>query len=166
MPSARLINWTQASALNHRISAGALVEQNGRVLLVRSRKEGVYDFWVAPGGGIQGTETLAAAAEREVKEETGLLVKTGQLVYVEEFFSPETRFCKFWFAATLAGGTLSVAAPEAAAEFIVDAAWLTHPQIQSLPVFPEVLRERYWQDRAAGFAGGLQHLGLRAMKFW
>jgi len=134
--------------MNHRISSGALVEHEGRVLLVRHRKEAEYDFWVAPGGGVQGSESLAAAAEREVREETGLNVVAERLVYVEEFYNPETRHCKFWFIARLVGGTLTVEAPEAVSEYIVEAGWHEKDQVMSLQVFPEVLHGRYWQDRS------------------
>ena len=151
--------------MKHRISSGALVEDGGRLLLVRHRKEGEYDFWVAPGGGVQGAETLAAAAEREVQEETGLNVVAERLVYVEEFYSPETRHCKFWFIAKLVGGTLTVEAPEAVSEYIVEADWHTQDQVKSMQVFPEVVHARYWQDRLAGFPG-FHHLGLRQMAFW
>ena len=140
--------------MNHRISAGALVEHEGRLLLVRHRKEGAYDFWVAPGGGIQGSESLVVAAEREVKEETGLVVRAERVLYVEEFHNPETRHCKFWLQATLVGGSISVEAPEATAEYIVAAAWHTEDQVRSLQVFPEILQARYWQDRKAGFSSG------------
>lgn len=151
--------------MNHRISAGALVEHEGRVLLVRHRKEGAYDFWVAPGGGVQGTESLAVAAEREVREETGLEVVAERLVYVEEFHSPDTRHCKFWFVARLVGGALTVEASEAVTEYIVEAGWHTQAQVKAMEVFPEVLQARYWQDRSAGFPG-FHHLGLRQMAFW
>ena len=43
------------------------------------RKE--YDFWVAPGGGAEGTEDLLATAKREVFEESGLHVEPLQLEY-------------------------------------------------------------------------------------
>ena len=152
--------------MNHRISAGALVENNGRLLLVRHRKQAAYDFWVAPGGGVQGAESLLAAAEREVREETGLVVVAERILYIEEFHNPETRHCKFWLQARLVGGELSVEAPEATAEYIVDAAWHTEDQINTLQVFPEFLQARYWQDRKAGFPSGLQYMGLRAMDFW
>ena len=151
--------------MKHRISAGALVQHEGKVLLVRHRKEGAYDFWVAPGGGVQGTESLAKAAEREVMEETGLNVVTERLIYVEEFYQPGTRHCKFWFAARFIGGTLNVEAPEAVSEYIVEAGWHAQEQVKSLEVFPQILHARYWQDQASGFPG-LQHLGLREMAFW
>ena len=125
--------------MNHRISAGALVEHEGRLLLVRHRREGRYDFWVAPGGGVQGTEALRTAATREVKEETGLDILTKKLVYVEEFHSPETRHCKFWFTASLVGGNLSSAAPEAIAEHIIDVSWHTQAEVTKLEVFPVAL---------------------------
>ncbi len=152
--------------MNHRISAGALVENNGRLLLVRHRKQGAYDFWVAPGGGVQGAESLITAAEREVREETGLVVVAERILYVEEFHNPETRHCKFWLQARFVGGDLSVEAPEATAEYIVEAAWHTEDQIKTLQVFPEILQARYWQDRKAGFPSGLQYMGLREMDFW
>ena len=151
--------------MNHRISAGAFVEHEGRLLLVRHRREGRYDFWVAPGGGVQGTEDLRAAATREVKEETGLDILAKKLVYVEEFHSPDTRHCKFWFTASLEGGTLSAAAPEAIAEHIIDASWHTEAEVKKLEVFPEALHVKYWKDREQGFPS-LEHLGLREMAFW
>lgn len=152
--------------MNHRISAGALVEHEGRLLLVRHVREGAYDFWVAPGGGVQGRESLAAAAEREVREETGLVVRAGRVLYVEEFHNPDTRHCKFWLQATLLSGSISVEAPKATAEYIVAAAWHTQAEVQSLQVFPGVVQARYWKDRSTGFSAGLQYLGMRKMDFW
>ena len=81
VPDARIARSTrrrralQTAAMQHRISAGAIVEDAaGQILLVRHVLPGKYDFWVAPGGGVQGREELAAAAIREVREETGLHV--------------------------------------------------------------------------------------------
>ena len=151
--------------MNHRISAGALIVHDDRILLVRHQKASEYDFWVAPGGGVIGTETLAEAVKREVREETGLEVLLDELVYVEEFHSPETRHCKFWFSASVAAGAISTTSPEAKAEFIVEAGWHTEAALKDLQLFPEVLRARFWCDRQRGF-NGLQHLGQRAMNFW
>jgi 8-oxo-dGTP diphosphatase len=128
--------------MKHRLSAGALVEHEGKLLLVRHKKEAQYDFWVAPGGGVQSTEELVHAAQREVREETGLSVEIGQMLYVEEFHNPDVRHCKFWFAGKLIGGKLSTSAPEATSEYIVEAAWHSRDQVASLEVFPSVLRGR------------------------
>jgi 8-oxo-dGTP diphosphatase len=151
--------------VKHRLSAGVLIEQGGRLLLVRHRKADAYDFWVAPGGGVQGTESLQAAARREAREETGLEVEPVQLAYIEEMAQPGLRHCKFWFAARVLGGTLSADRAEARGEHIVEAAWLSREQLQGQHVFPPVLADRYWDDRAAGFPAPV-HLPLRHMAFW
>jgi 8-oxo-dGTP diphosphatase len=150
--------------MQHRISAGALVEQDGRVLLVRHEIPGKYNFWVAPGGGIQGTESLAEAAERETFEETGLRVRAGRLLYIEEFHQPGLRHCKFWFLATLNGGTLDASNPLAVIEHIKEAAWLSHAERAKAAVFPSFLQSEHWAKRDNEC--GPVHLGLRAMEFW
>jgi 8-oxo-dGTP diphosphatase len=149
----------------HRISAGAIIESGGRLLLVRHQRPERYDFWVSPGGGVEGAEALAEAAAREALEETGVEVRTSKLAYVEELSQPGVRHVKFWFAAVPLQGTLSVAHPEAKAEYIVEAAWLGRSELEGKTVFPPVLLGRYWQDREQGFPG-VVHLPLRPMQFW
>jgi ADP-ribose pyrophosphatase YjhB (NUDIX family) len=151
--------------MNHRISVGVLVESEGRILVVRHVKAGAYDFWVAPGGGVQGDESLRQAAQREAREETGLDVEPLDLAYIEELMQPGLRHCKFWFTGRALGGTLSADAPEATAEHITEAAWLSREELQRVQVFPPVLLGRYWQDRDAGFVQPV-HLDLRTMAFW
>jgi 8-oxo-dGTP diphosphatase len=150
--------------MKHRISAGVIVERNGRVLAVRHRRPGIYDFWVAPGGGVEGDESLAAAAAREVREECGIEVRIGRMVYVEELFNPECRHVKFWFTGEFVAGQPGVDS-RAAAEHIVEAAWLSRPEMEGKTIFPPVLSGQYWQDRERGFPG-VVHLPLRHMEVW
>ena len=149
--------------MQHRVSAGALIEQDERILLVRSVLPGRYDFWVAPGGGVEGKETIEQAAAREVREESGLEVRVKKLAYVEELLGVGVRYCKFWFTAEVVGGTLSCIAPEAQQEHITEAAWLSRTELEGKVVFPTVLGGRYWSDRENGFES-LVHLGLRRME--
>jgi 8-oxo-dGTP diphosphatase len=151
--------------MNHLLSAGAIVENDERFLLVRHRLLGRYDFWVAPGGGVKGTESLEQAAEREVKEETGLFVQVERLLCIEEFFNPEQRHCKFWFAAKLVGGTLDATAPEAIAEHITQAAWLPAKALHEVEVFPPYLKHDYHAHKQQGFQQILRY-PLRQMSFW
>jgi 8-oxo-dGTP diphosphatase len=152
--------------MQHRISAGALVVQDSRILLVRHQKVGVYDFWVAPGGGVIENESLAQAAAREVKEESGLEVEPGRPVYFEEFFDSHTRHLKVWFICQLLGGALSTAAQEATREHIIDARFFTESEIKGEPrdVFPEILRNAFWDDFKSGFPS-FRHLSLRKMAY-
>ena len=151
--------------MQHRISAGVIVEHEGRLLLVRHVKPGAYDFWVAPGGGVKGSESLEEAAAREAREETGLEVQVGKLLYVEEFFNPECRHVKFWFTASLIGGQLNWSHPDAVAEHIAQAAWHELGALSTLTVFPSILTTRYARDSEAGFPQPVR-LPLREMTFW
>ena len=54
--------------------AGALIEQDGLLLLVANRSRGGKLEWTPPGGVIDCGETSTGALAREVREETGLIV--------------------------------------------------------------------------------------------
>jgi 8-oxo-dGTP diphosphatase len=151
--------------MKHRIAAGVLIVENEKVLLVRHQKEGVYDFWVAPGGGAEGNEDLIATAQREVKEETGLQVEVMKLAYVEEFSNPHTRELKVWFTGRVIGGSLNANSVEAQREFITEVAWLDRSDFQGRTIFPTPLLHDYWTDRDTGFAFP-RYIGLRAMEFY
>ncbi len=133
-------------------------------MFVRHEIPGRYNFWVAPGGGVQGTETLAEAAERETFEETGLRVRAEKMLCIEEFHQPDMRHCKFWFSAQVISGTLDASNPLATAEHIKDVAWLSPAERAKETVFPNFLRTDQW--RQAQHVGVPIHLGLRAMEFW
>ena len=137
--------------MKHRIAAGAITECEGRVLLVRYQPSRHVEYWVAPGGGAEGTEDLPATARRETMEDTGIDVQVGQMLYVEEFHDAITRFCKIWFAASVVGEAVPRATPGAALEGIVETAWLSRAEMGARTVFPDVLKGRYWADRDAGF---------------
>lgn len=62
-------------------AVGALVIHEGKVLLVRRKHPPARGEWSVPGGRVLPGETLQAAAEREVYEETGLTVRAGQPVF-------------------------------------------------------------------------------------
>ena len=65
-----------------KVTAGAVVEHDGRVLLVKRATEPGMGLWSLPGGYVDRGEVVESAAEREVMEETGLKVKVTGLVGV------------------------------------------------------------------------------------
>lgn len=148
--------------MRHRISAGVLIEQNDSILLVRHRRRGRYDFWVAPGGSCEGLEDLETAALREVREDCGLEVELDRIAYIEDLHNPALRILKIWFTGRIVGGTLYTGSAAASAERIVEAAFLGRHELDGKRVFPPVLAADYWQDRASGFATP-RYLGLRQM---
>ena len=62
-------------------AVGAVVVHEGAVLLVRRGRAPSRGVWAVPGGRIELGETLAEAAEREVREETGVQVRAGEPVW-------------------------------------------------------------------------------------
>ena len=76
--------------------------------MVRQHHEG-RDIWMVPGGGIEDGETSSQAGVREVREETGLDVKIGKLIWHVEEVSEERgqRFVNF-FLAEIEGGKLEL----------------------------------------------------------
>lgn len=69
-------------------TVGALVEQEGLVLLVRTAKW--RGLWGVPGGKVTWGEALEEALRREFWEEVGLALSQIRFVLVQEaLFSPE-----------------------------------------------------------------------------
>ena len=58
-----------------KVAAAVLVEQDGRVLLVRRANEPFRGLWTLPAGFVDADEDPARAAARECLEETGLTVR-------------------------------------------------------------------------------------------
>ncbi|MFN2427429.1 MAG: NUDIX hydrolase [Candidatus Binatia bacterium] len=63
------------------MAVGAVVLHEGRLLVVERGNPPGEGIWALPGGSVELGETLAEAAEREVLEETGLVVRAGAVVH-------------------------------------------------------------------------------------
>jgi len=62
------------------IGVGAVIVEQGRVLLVRRGTEPMLGQWTLPGGLLEVGEPLLAGVVREVREETGLTVEPIELI--------------------------------------------------------------------------------------
>lgn len=66
------------------VGVGAVVIHNDQVLLVKRAQPPFEGLWCIPGGKIRFGESMQHAAEREIREETGIVIRAHQPVYAFE----------------------------------------------------------------------------------
>ena len=64
------------------VASSALVEKNGKILLVKRRFQPHPGWWALPGGIVEYGETVEETAIREIKEETGVDIEIKKLLGV------------------------------------------------------------------------------------
>ena len=64
------------------VGVGAVIVQDGQVLLVKRKYEPLAGQWSLPGGAVEIGETLESCLVREMVEETGLEVSVGPVIEV------------------------------------------------------------------------------------
>ncbi len=110
-------------------AAAVIIDDRGRVLLVKRGKEPQKGRWSVPGGSVEPGETLAEAAAREVLEETGLVVSVGPELWSLTTPTADGRMYEIHdFAATVTGGELT------AGDDADDVRWVSPDELQDLPL--------------------------------
>jgi ADP-ribose pyrophosphatase YjhB (NUDIX family) len=71
------------------LGVGALIFNQGQVLLVERGRAPLIGEWSLPGGGVEAGERLEDAIVREVFEETGLHISADSLALVFERIMPD-----------------------------------------------------------------------------
>ncbi|MDM8555372.1 NUDIX hydrolase [Desulfococcaceae bacterium HSG7] len=64
------------------VAVGAVVFKQNKVLLVKRGKPPSQNEWAIPGGSVELGETLQQAAEREIYEETGIVIRAQEPIFV------------------------------------------------------------------------------------
>jgi mutator protein MutT len=100
------------------VGVGVAVIDHGRILLVRRANDPGRGLWAVPGGKVDIGERLTEAAAREVREETGLLVEIGELVWAGEHISDQMHIVLIDFLGTLIGGDLAAGDDADRAEWV------------------------------------------------
>jgi 8-oxo-dGTP diphosphatase len=80
------------------VGVGAVIVDDGKVVLIRRRYEPLKGHWSLPGGMVEVGETLETALVREMAEETGLVVDVGPVIEVfDRITRDEQRRVRYHF---------------------------------------------------------------------
>jgi 8-oxo-dGTP diphosphatase len=106
------------------VGVGAVIVQEGRVLIVKRKYDPLAGQWSIPGGAVELGETLEASVAREMLEETGLEIDVGPVIEVfdritrDEQGSVRYHFVLVDYLCWPVGGTLQAGSDVADARFV------------------------------------------------
>lgn len=131
------------------VGVGAVIVEEGRVLLVRRGTEPMLGQWTLPGGLLEGGEGLINAVVREVREETGLTVEPIELVELLDRIQREGERVRYHYVIAdylcrVTGGQLQAASDADAVRWVERAEWNSHSALKIDPVTVRVI-ENGWQ---------------------
>ncbi|WP_252346721.1 NUDIX hydrolase [Acetobacter sp. P1H12_c] len=118
-----------------RVGVLALVRHGRNVVLVRRANAPDAGLWGFPGGRVEAGETLFQAAERELREETGLNARALQTVDVFDSIhrTPEgTLAFHYVIIAVLCEETARHPTAPHAADDALEARWFSYEDVQAL----------------------------------
>lgn len=135
------------------IGVGAVVVDQGRVLLVRRGREPLKGQWSIPGGLLELGESLTAGAVREVLEETGLVVEPVELVELLDRIHHEDDRVRYHYVIAdylcrVTGGTLQASSDADDVRWAERAEWISNSTLKLDPVTVRVI-ESGWQKAQA-----------------
>lgn len=120
------------------LCVGAVVVDDGRILLVRRARGRAVGTWSIPGGHVELGETMAEAVIRELREETGLVGICDDLIGWAEQISDDGHVVIFDFAVTIVDSPEPVAGDDAA-----EAIWVPGVEAEALPLADGLLEFLY-----------------------
>ena len=131
------------------VGVGAVIVQEGRVLLIQRGHEPMKGRWTIPGGLIEIGESLLQAVVRETREETGLAIEPIELVELLDRIHREEGRIRYHYVIAdylcrVVGGTLAAADDAAAVRWVERAEWNSHSALAIDPITVRVI-EAAWQ---------------------
>nr|WP_320016029.1 NUDIX hydrolase [uncultured Desulfobacter sp.] len=122
------------------LAVGAVVFKDNRVLLVKRGNPPARGVWAIPGGSVELGETLQKAAEREIFEETGIVIKAGEPIFSFEYIhrDDKDRVRFHYYIVDLAASYLS--GEPTPGDDALDAGWFSREALARLNVNPPTLK--------------------------
>ncbi len=125
------------SAVRPEVCVGAVVVDDGRLLLIRRGRGAAQGDWSIPGGRVEPGETLAEAVVRELAEETGLEGVCGAFIGWVERLGDYFHHVILDFEVEVLDGD----AVPAAGDDAVEARWVPLAEVPEMPGVVEGLVE-------------------------
>ncbi|MGA3265128.1 MAG: NUDIX hydrolase [Terracidiphilus sp.] len=131
------------------VAVGAVIVEEGRVLLVRRGSEPLLGHWTLPGGLLEVGEPLLAGVVREVSEETGLTVEVIELIELVDRIVRDGECVRYHYVIAdylcrVVSGDLQAASDADAVRWVERAEWNSHSALRLDPVTVRVM-EMGWQ---------------------
>lgn len=118
-------------------ASSAILERDGRFLLIRRKNPPSADLFAFPGGRAEPGETPAETALREFHEETGIAVRNPALFATYDLGGERDGGPHFFLSVFRVEADDDVEA--VAADDATDPGWFTLEEIRTLPCPPSVL---------------------------
>ena len=144
------------------VGIGAVVVEQGRVLLVQRGHEPLKGRWSLPGGKLELGESLTQGVAREVREETGLIVKALELVELIDRIHRERglagesvryHYVIADYLCRVVGGTLHAASDADAVRWVERAEWNSHSALALDPITVRVIEAGWQRARVLNHSG-------------
>jgi mutator protein MutT len=92
-----------------RVGCGAaILDDQGRLLLVKRVKNPEADHWGVPGGKLDWGEAARTCAEREIAEELGIVIQAGRVLAVTDMVAPDYHWVAITYAVEAFTGEPSI----------------------------------------------------------
>jgi 8-oxo-dGTP diphosphatase len=120
-----------------RLRVAVCVLDGDRILLAEHLKHD-RRYWLLPGGGVDVGESLADAARRELREETGLEIEIGRLLLVCEAIGHDGAGFRHIVQVVHAGRVVGGELRPGRDGRLVEVAWRQVGDLPDLPFFPPI----------------------------
>lgn len=116
------------------VGVGAIVVRAGRVLLVLRGRPPNAGQWAIPGGRQRLGETLQQAAEREIGEETGIVIRAREPIYTFEHIERDEEGAVRYHYVVVDLAADYVSGEPRAGDDAREARWVAWGEMASLPL--------------------------------
>ncbi len=124
----------------------AILIENNKVLCISCKYED-GEYFLFPGGGLEAGETMEEAAIREMFEETGLIVKSKKLIYINDWIKDRktnTRVLNVFFLVERIGGQIIQGEKDGGK--VKEIVWISLSDLNKIDFRPKYLAERLPED--------------------